>query len=174
MMPKIYTYFLILLFISMNLIAQNKIGSVYGVVVDEGTNNPLPFVNVLLLKTADSSVVYAATTNKSGKYDFSNITDGDYLIKFSCIGFQELIKPGIRIGKVGRKLNTGNTELKSSITDPDEVVVTSKKETFNNSVDRKVYNVEQDIMSKSGTAGDLLQNIPSVSVDIDGNVSLRG
>jgi outer membrane receptor protein involved in Fe transport len=66
------------------------------------------------------------------------------------------------------------TELISAITDLDEVVVTSKKETFNNSVDRKVYNVEQDIMSKSGTAGDLLQNIPSVSVDIDGNVSLRG
>ena len=174
MIQKICFYLLFLLFFSVNLIAQNKIGNVYGTVVDEGTENPIPFVNVLLLRATDSSVVYAAATNKSGKFDFINVADGDYLIKFSCIGFHELIKSGIKIGKVGKKLNTGNTELVSSITDLDEVVVTSKKETFNNSVDRKVYNVEQDIMSKSGTAGDLLQNIPSVSVDIDGNVSLRG
>jgi outer membrane receptor protein involved in Fe transport len=173
-MTKIYCYLLILIFFSINLIAQNKNGNVHGIVVDEGVNNPIPFVNVLLLRTTDSSVVYAVATNKSGKFDFINVADGDYLIKFSCIGFHELIKPGIKIGNVGRKLNTGTTELISSITDLDEVVVTSKKETFNNSVGRKVYNVEQDIMSKSGTAGDLLQNIPSVSVDIDGNVSLRG
>src|ERR1035438_10454180 len=119
-------------------------------------------------------ITFASSTNKTGKFDFLNVADGDYLIKFSCIGFHEVIKSGIKIGNVGRKLNSGKTELVSSITDLDEVVVTSKKETFNNSVDRKVYNVEQDIMSKSGTAGDLLQNIPSVSVDIDGNVSLRG
>jgi outer membrane receptor protein involved in Fe transport len=174
MIQKIYCYLLIIIFFSINLLAQNKNGNVYGMAVDEGTNNPIPFVNVLLLRTTDSSVVYAAATNKSGKFDFINVADGDYLIKFSCIGFHELIKPGIKIGNVGRKLNTSKTELISSITDLDEVVVTSKKETFNNSVDRKVYNVEQDIMSKSGTAGDLLQNIPSVSVDIDGNVSLRG
>ena len=173
-MTKIYFYLLIFIFLSINLLAQNKNGNVYGIVVDEGTNNPIPFVNVLLLKTADSSVVYAASTTKNGKFDFINVADGNYLIKFSCIGFHELIKLGIKIGNAGRKLNTGQTELISSITDLDEVVVTSKKGTFNNSVDRKVYNVEQDIMSKSGTAGDLLQNIPSVSVDIDGNVSLRG
>jgi outer membrane receptor protein involved in Fe transport len=174
MNQKIYFYLLLTLFISINLFAQNKSGSVYGTAVDEGSNNPIPFVNVLLLNTADSSVVYAAAANKSGIFEFKNVADGDYLIKFSCIGFHELIKPGIKIGVLGRKLNTGTSSLISSITDLDEVVVTSKKETFNNSVDRKVYNVEQDIMSKSGTAGDLLQNIPSVSVDIDGNVSLRG
>jgi len=174
MIQKIYYYLLIIIFFSINLLAQNKNGNVYGMAVDEGTYNPITFVNVLLLRTTDSSVVYAAATNKSGKFDFINVADGDYLIKFSCIGFYELINPGIKIGNGGRKLNTGTTELISAITDLDEVVVTSKKETFNNSVDRKVYNVEQDIMSKSGTAGDLLQNIPSVSVDIDGNVSLRG
>jgi outer membrane receptor protein involved in Fe transport len=174
MNQKIYYYLLLTLFVSINLFAQNKSGSIYGTAIDEGSNNPIPFVNVLILNTADSSVVYAASTNKSGKFEFKNVTDGDYLIKFSCIGFHEVIKPGIKIGVLGRKLNTGTTGLVSSITDLDEVVVTSKKETFNNSVDRKIYNVEQDIMSKSGTAGELLQNIPSVSVDIDGNVSLRG
>ena len=174
MNSKLYYYFLFLLLFPVTLFAQNKNGDIYGLVVDGGSNNPVPFVNVLLLKTTDSSVVNAVTTSKIGKFEFLNIADGDYLIKFSCIGFHELIKPGIKISKAGRKLNTGTTELTSSITDLDEVVVTSNKSTFNNTVDRKVYNVEKDIMSKSGTAGDLLQNIPSVSVDVDGNVSLRG
>ena len=174
MIQKFYCFLLIILSFSLNLKAQNNNGNVHGIVIDEGSNNPIPFVNALLLKTTDSSVVYAATTNKNGRFEFINVADGNYLIKFSCIGFHELIKPGVKIGNGGRKLNTGTTELVSAITDLDEVVITSKKQTFNNSVDRKVYNVEQDIMSKSGTAGDLLQNIPSVSVDIDGNVSLRG
>lgn len=163
-----------MLFFSPTLFAQNKSGSIYGLIVDEGSDNPIPFVNVLLLKSNDSSVVKVNTTNKSGKFEFTNIADGDYLIKLSCIGFHEIVKPGIKLSNAGRKLNMGTIVLVSAIADLDEVVVTSKKETFNNSVDRKIYNVEKDIMSKSGTAGDLLQNIPSVSVDIDGNVSLRG
>jgi outer membrane receptor protein involved in Fe transport len=174
MVQKFYYSFLFLLLFSLTLLAQNKIGSIYGLIVDEGSDNPIPFVNVLLLKSTDSSVVKVSTTNKSGKFEFNNVVDGNYLIKLSCIGFHDLIKPGIRLSNAGRKLNIGNISLISAITDLDEVVVTSKKETFNNSVDRKIYNVEKDIMSKSGTAGDLLQNIPSVSVDIDGNVSLRG
>jgi len=56
----------------------------------------------------------------------------------------------------------------------DEVTVTSNKIMLSNSIDRKTYNVQQDILSKTGSASDLLQNIPSVQVDIDGNVSLRG
>jgi outer membrane receptor protein involved in Fe transport len=174
MIQKISLNILILILVSFNLLAQNKSGTVYGIVADAESDNPVPFVNVLLLKISDSSTVNAATTNKAGSFDINNVPDGDYLIKISCIGFHELIKPGIKISPAGRKLNTGTTSIYSSITDLDEVVITSKKETFNNSVDRKIYNVEQDIMSKSGTAGDLLQNIPSVSVDIDGNVSLRG
>ncbi len=174
MLQKLYLCVLILGYLSINITAQNKTGTVYGVAADGGNDNPVPFVNVLLLKVSDSSIVNAATTNKTGRFDITNVADGDYLLKFSCMGFHELIVPGIKISSKGRKLNTGTTAIYSSITDLDEVVITSKKETFNNSVDRKVYNVEKDIMSKSGTAGDLLQNIPSVSVDIDGNVSLRG
>jgi outer membrane receptor protein involved in Fe transport len=64
--------------------------------------------------------------------------------------------------------------LSNSTQQLNEVVVTGKKPMLNTSIDRKVYNVDQDIMSKSGAASDILKNIPSVEVDIDGNVSLRG
>ena len=173
-MCKFYLLILTLLILSININAQNKNGSVHGLVDDEGSGNPVPFVNVLLLKSTDSTIIKGVTTSKTGTFEITDIQDGNYLLKFSCIGFHDVIRTGIKIGAAGRKLNTGTTSLISSITDLDEVVITSKKETFNNSIDRKVYNVEKDIMSKSGSASDLLQNIPSVSVDIDGNVSLRG
>src|ERR1035437_2434698 len=173
-MVKISLHILTIIILSINILAQNKTGTVYGFVDDEGSGNPVPFVNVLLLKSSDSTVIKGITANKTGKFEITDIADGNYLLKFSCIGFHEVIRSGIKIGIAGRKLNTGTTSLVSSITDLDEVVITSKKETFNNGIDRKVYNVENDIMSKSGSASDLLQNIPSVSVDIDGNVSLRG
>lgn len=173
-MTKISLLILTTIILSFNLLAQNKTGTVYGSVEDEGSGNPIPFVNILLLKSSDSTVVKGVTSNKAGKFEITDVPDGNYLLKFSCIGFHEFFKPGIKIGIAGRKLNTGTTSLSSSITDLDEVVITSKKETFNNSIDRKVYNVQNDVMSKSGSASDLLQNIPSVSVDVDGNVSLRG
>jgi len=56
----------------------------------------------------------------------------------------------------------------------DEVVIDSERRLFSHSVDRRVYNVDHDLMAKSSSASDLLQNIPSVQVDIDGQVSLRG
>ena len=73
-----------------------------------------------------------------------------------------------------RKKELGEIELKPTVVDIEEILVSSKKETFNNSIDRKIYNVEKDVMSKTGTASELLQNIPSVQVDIDGNITLRG
>jgi outer membrane receptor protein involved in Fe transport len=173
-MVKISLHILTIIILSINILAQNKTGTVYGFVDDEGSGNPIPFVNVLLLKSSDSTVIKGITANKTGRFELTDINDGNYLLKFSCIGFRDFIKSGIKISAAGRKLNTGTTSLISSITDLEEVVITSKKETFNNGIDRKVYNVENDIMSKSGSASDLLQNIPSVSVDIDGNVSLRG
>ncbi len=168
--------FLPLLFVlfPLALLAQNKAGTVYGTVIDSESDQPLPFINVVLLKASDTSIVKGVSTDQSGRFEITNIPDGNYLLKFTCIGFHTIIKPGIKIEASGRKLNTQTTAMKSAILDLDEVVVTGTKETFNNSIDRKVYNVEGDIMSKSGTASDLLQNIPSVSVDIDGNVSLRG
>ena len=164
---------LLFLFIS-HVNAQSKQGSTHGVVVEEGTGNPIPYINVLLLKLPDSVLVTGGTTDKKGRYEIKDIEDGDYLLKFSSIGFKEFISSGYKIAPGKRKITADTVALTSSVMETEQIVVSGKKEIYNNSIDKKVYNVKQDIMSKSGTAGDLLQNIPSISVDIDGNVSLRG
>ena len=165
----------IMLLLTVNLFAQNQnSGSITGTVVDEATNSPIEFVNVILQIRSDSTVVTGTTTDKKGKFTLSNIAAGDYYIKYSLISLHEKLSPGFKIDSQHKKVNMGTVVMSETAVNMDEVLVTSQKTMFNNAIDRKVYNVEQDIMSKSGSASELLQNIPSVQVDMDGVVSLRG
>ena len=166
---------LLALSLTMMSYSQNKgIGTIKGGVVDETTRHPLEFVNVVLRSTSDSSIVTGTVSDKNGKFDIENVPEGDYLVTFSLISYKEKKTPSFKIDPQHSKLNVGTVLLTETTVSLDEVLVTSQKALFNNSIDRKVYNVEQDVMSKAGSASELLQNVPSVEVDIDGNVSLRG
>lgn len=148
--------------------------SIKGMVTSQNSKKPLEFVSVTALRASDTSVVTGSVTDAQGEFELRNIPDGNYIVRFSYIGYEER-----RIGPL--EFNAGNQDkdlnivtLVESAVEMDEVVVTSQKILMNNSIDRKTYNVDQDVLSKSSSASELLQNIPSVEVDIDGNVSLRG
>ena len=161
--------------LSLSLPAQNsKLGTISGTVVDKSTNRPMEFVNVVLRNKADSAIVAGTETDSKGKFGFIDVPAGEYFIRFSFIGYSERRTSVHKIDARNLNWNIGTVPLTESSVSLDEVVVTGQKAYFNNSVDRKVYNIGQDIMSKSGSTSELLQNIPSVEVDIDGNVSLRG
>lgn len=149
-------------------------GTVRGAVIDESTRRPLEFVNVTLRNEEDSSVVGGNVSDRNGKFEINNVGEGTYRVIFSLIGYAGKQTPAFKIDPLHRHLVVGAVVLTETTISMDEVLVTSQKELFNNSIDRKVYNVEQDIMSKTGSASELLQNVPSIEVDIDGNVSLRG
>jgi outer membrane receptor protein involved in Fe transport len=167
------TSFCVLL--TLNLPAQNSsLGTVAGTVVDKTTNRPMEFVNVVLRNRADSSIAAGTETDSKGKFRFVDVSPGDYFIRFSFIGYAERVTSAHRIDARNETWNLGAVALTESSVNLDEVVITGEKAFFNNSVDRKIYNISQDIMSKSGSTSELLQSIPSVEVDIDGNVSLRG
>ena len=153
---------------------ESKPGTIKGSVIDESTSRPIQFVNIILCNKADSAMVAGKASDKGGGFDFSDVSTGEYFIKFSLIGYKEKTSPVFKIDPQHKKLNLGTVALVATAVDLDEVLVTAQKSLFNNSIDRKVYNIDQDIMSKAGSASELLQNIPSVQVDIDGNVSLRG
>jgi outer membrane receptor protein involved in Fe transport len=152
----------------------NNDGFVTGTVKDSLKNHPLEFVNVFLQNTEDSSKFSGAMTDHSGKFKFNNILFGNYKIKVSYLGFINKISQPFAIDSKNKNIDVGIIYLKDTTLTLEEVLVTSKKSLFNNEIDKKVYNVSQDIMSKSGSASDLLQNVPSVQVDIDGGVTLRG
>lgn len=155
-------------------VSQTKEFTITGKVVDDATDKPLQLVNVFLISSIDSTLVAGAATAKDGKFDIKKISNGKYFIKISSIGYKDYILDFDKSIQKNQKYDFGTIKLIPLIVDLNEVLVSTKKETFNNSIDRKVYNIENDIMSKTGTASELLQNIPSVQVDIEGNVTLRG
>ncbi|MCX6135737.1 MAG: TonB-dependent receptor [Ignavibacteriales bacterium] len=157
------------------LFPQNQRGTtISGKVVDEVSGRPMEFVNVVVRNAADSTVAAGTETDSKGTFVFQNIPEGEYFLRMSFVGYQENVTPTHRIGAQTSTWNLGVVPLKEGSVKLDEVLITAQKALFTNSIDRKVYNIGQDIMSKSGSTSELLQSIPSVEVDIDGNVSLRG
>lgn len=164
-----------MLLLSPHLLAQQADpGTIRGSVIDESTNRPVEFVNVVIHQKSDSAIVTGKITDKAGKFDFPDVHDGEYFISFGLIGYKAKGTALFLIDAQHKHLNLGVVSLVATTVELDELLVTGEKSIFNNSIDRKVYNVDQDLMSKSGSVSDLLQNVPSVQVDIDGTVTLRG
>jgi outer membrane receptor protein involved in Fe transport len=161
--------FLLCFLLPLPLFAQE----ITGVVVDRATKKPLQFVNVSLLRAADTTIVTGSVTDPGGRFLVSNVPSGKYRLRFSLLSYSRKILPVVRVDGAGR-VDIGTVQLVESPFDLQEVVVKGEKALFEQGIDRKVYNVDQDLAAASGSASDLLQNIPSVEVDIEGNVSLRG
>ncbi len=153
---------------------SRSVGMLSGLVTSESNNQPLEFVNVVLFDRVDSALVSGAVTDKKGKFEIGSIPFGEYYLKYSLLGYKESRSAPFTIDSRHEEISLGTVSLIETPLALDEVAVTSSRITLNTSIDRKVYNVESDIMSKTGSASELLQNIPSIQVDIDGNVSLRG
>jgi len=153
---------------------ENNVGTIRGAVIDDSTASPVEFVNVVLRMKHDSTIVTGKATDRAGKFNFAEIPAGEYFITFNQIGYKEKKTPVFRIDPQHRHLNLGKVRLIANTMSLEEVLVTAEKSLYSATIDRKVYNVDQDLMSKAGSASELLQNVPSVQVDIDGNVSLRG
>ena len=161
------------LLLSLNLHAQIKNSSVSGIVADRSTGQAIEFATIQLINPADSSIVKATVTDKKGRFILEHIAAGEYSLHCTFIGYERSIKT-ILINNDQHKLQLGTILIASFSATLKEVTVTSKKSLLNTSIDRKVYNVAEDLLSQTGSASDILKNIPSVEVDIEGQVSLRG
>ena len=158
-----------------HLIAQKQIsGIVTGFIFEKSSDKPLEFAQVILKRAKDSTFVQGAVTDSKGKFLFEKVPAGDYRISYSFIGFGNGKSEPFILSTGQPRMNVGKIYISESTKTITEVEVTGRKSTFVNSIDRKTFNVGEDLMSSTGSLSDLLQNVPSVQVDIDGNVSLRG
>jgi outer membrane receptor protein involved in Fe transport len=128
----------------------------------------------MVLNPTDSSIVTGTVTDNRGSFDIPRVPAGQYVLKYRLLGYEEKESPKFAVDDGQNGFDAGTIFLKESEVKLGEVTVNGMKPVFTNSVDRKVYNVQQDILSKTGSVSDLLQNVPSVQVDVDGTVSLRG
>ena len=155
-----------------NTSSEQKTGTLTGKVYDAALNQPLPYVNVLLLNEARKTLM-GTITDENGLFKIDGIPEGKHIVSVQYIGFETIQKPVV-IGKQIYKVDTGVLCLIESLTALDEVEVIAEVSTIEQKVDRKVITIGKDLAA-AGTASELMVGIPSVSVDPqNGAISLRG
>ena len=148
---------------------QNKI-IISGNIIDQYTNIPLEYATVSIYKSGDSIVKYGGVSDSKGKFEIE-VSKGLYDFKIEYISFNEKLINEISVSK-----DTFLGIIKMSINENllDEVEVVGEKTEVEIKLDKTVYNIGKDLTLRGSSVSDVLDNLPSVAVDVDGNVSLRG
>ncbi|MCC6724792.1 MAG: TonB-dependent receptor [Saprospiraceae bacterium] len=144
---------------------------VKGKVTDAQSGNPLPYATISLFSKLDKSLVDGGITDENGLFSIDT-KPGAYFAKVEFLSYETVTVENIEVKK--GETDLGNITLKSAAAQLDEVVVQAEKSTMQLSLDKRVFNVGKDLANAGGNAAELLSNIPSVQVDVEGNVSLRG
>lgn len=137
------------------------------------TGQPLEFATVSVFNEADSTLVTGGLTDVDGVFNIP-VKPGQYYLKAQFMGFQDLTLPSITISKQSKVFDAGSMIIREDEKLLNEVVVQAERTQMELTLDKKVYNIGKDLSNLGGSASDLLANLPSVEVDVDGNVALRG
>jgi outer membrane receptor protein involved in Fe transport len=149
-------------------------GIVSGQITDKVSNEPLEYANVIVFKVNDSLMVSGTVTGTKGKFTIGNLPYGNYYLVADYIGYHKMTTSSFKLTPKSNQYKAGVILLQPSSTNLDQVVVMADKPHVEYKIDKKVVNVSQDIMATSGSAVAVLENVPSLDVDIEGNVSMRG
>ena len=172
--PIFLIFLLIIISATISSAQSRPNGTIFGKVIDSETNSPVEYANIALVDTLNGRIVSGAVTDSSGAFKLTGIPNGIYFLDYSFIGYLKQRSKPIGIDRKNNRVELGVLALKPSAQNMKEVTVTAEKNMIISKIDRKIFNVQQDIMAQTGTVTDVLQNIPAVTVDMDGNVSLRG
>lgn len=148
-------------------------GSVRGKIVDKATSEPIEFVNVVVTPKGSDSMAGGAITDVDGVFRIEGLKYGSYVLTISYIGYQNATRE-FTLSASAKNANYRQIALEEDAQTLGEVEVTGIRSQMKFEIDKKVFNVDQAIAATGGSASDILQNIPSVEVDTEGTVSLRG
>lgn len=153
--------------------AEPAVKKVVGCVKGKNTQMPVEFATIQLHDAATGRMAAGATADSTGTFAIGGVAQGRYYVVCSFVGFTPLTTKPFSVSS-SPATDIGTLWMDDEGQQLGEVVVAGRKPTFVAQLDRKVYDVGSDVMSSAGSVADLMQNIPTVDVDIDGNVSLRG
>lgn len=150
-------------------------GMLTGRVIDKDSEKQMDYVSFRLFSKKDSSVVAGVYSDPDGRFSLEQLPYGNFYAKLSFTGYTTFEISDIKITQSIKSVNLGTLKMEKDKTlDLEEVRVVGELDVLKTGIDKKVYNVGEDLSVKGGTANDVLNNIPSVEVDQDGRVMLRG
>jgi outer membrane receptor protein involved in Fe transport len=162
--------------ITVKLFAQTTgVGKISGKIIDAQTNETIPFASAILVDRKTRATIKVAQSDADGAFVIANLPKGVFTFKASYVGYQTMVRDSVAITDAVSEVHFGNIKMKTAKGNLlNEVTVSAPKTTMQMGIDKKVFSVDQSLVSEGGSASDLLQNVPSVQTDIEGNVSLRG
>ena len=144
--------------------------TVAGILRDAKNGELLPYVNVAVLDSIDSTFVKGGISNLDGRFEITEVPQGAFLLRVSAIGFENFMLPF----HVTNHTELGTLRITPGVTSLGEVTVTAEKPIYAMDGEKLIYNVSEDPSIQTGTTEDALQNAPGVEVDVEGNITLRG
>ncbi|SDH48379.1 outer membrane beta-barrel family protein [Winogradskyella thalassocola] len=167
---KLHTLTTLFLIFSFTFSFAQKEFKIEGTVIEEDTNIPLEYATVVIKTKADNKIITGGITDTKGKFKVE-VPEGAYIISVEYISYKTKSFPEQNITK---DTNLGTISLALDVDTLDEVMVVAERTTVEIKLDKKVYNIGKDLTTAGGTVSDALNNVPSVAVDVEGAISLRG
>ncbi len=150
-----------------------KPGKITGTVIDKNLLDVIPYVTVVI-KTINGDIITGGVTDENGKFSIQEIPEGKSMVFIQYIGYKTYKTP-IEVNSKGNTIDLGDIYLEEDIASLDEVIVVGERSTIQQKLDRKVITVGKDLTTAGPTASDIMNNLPSVSVDQQtGDISMRG
>jgi hypothetical protein len=149
-------------------------GVVTGRVAEEGTMDPMEYTTIAVYSAEDSTLVGGTVSDMEGNFEIRKLPVGEYYIVTNYVGYNRKVIEPVFVTPDDRQEDVGLVEMSINTQSIEEVEIVADRKHVEYRLDKKIVNVSQDINAAGGTAVDVLENTPSVTVDIEGNVSLRG
>ncbi len=148
------------------------VGTIKGKVIDKNLNQPIPYATIAI-SDGSNKIISGGISTENGDFLITDIPKGKYTLNIQFIGYTTHAQP-IEISKKTKDIDVGVVSLEETAQALDDVTIVAERTTIEQKIDRKVINVGKDLTTTGGTAAEIMNNIPSVNVDQDGNIALRG
>ncbi|WP_073229674.1 TonB-dependent receptor domain-containing protein [Pedobacter caeni] len=148
-------------------------GRITATILDSVTKKPIDYATVSLMKSKDSKSVNGAVTDERGKLSLSNVSPEEYKLSIGFMGYKTKVMT-VKTTPEKPDLNAGAIYLSPTASNLKEVEISGQQALIENKVDKLVYNAEQDITNAGGDATDVMRKVPMLSVDVNGNLQMRG
>ncbi|MCS7018865.1 MAG: TonB-dependent receptor [Bernardetiaceae bacterium] len=155
-------------------IPQKGNGKITGTVLDSANKQPVEFATVALLDKTTGKPIDGTITNEKGQFTISKVAAGTYKVAVSFVGYQTITLDNVTLANDRSVVQLGNIVLPAEVKLLNEIEIVDQKDLVEDKVDRITYNAEKDVTNAGSDATEVLRKVPLLSVDIDGNVQLRG